>query len=67
MTNRLPIIFIFITVVIDAMGIGLILPVMPDLIREIKGGDVAQAAVWGGVLSTVFAFMQFLFGELIIR
>lgn len=62
MTNRLPIIFIFITVVIDAMGIGLILPVMPDLIREIKGGDVAQAAVWGGVLSTVFAFMQFLFG-----
>ena len=65
MSNRLPILFIFITVVIDSMGIGLILPVMPDLIREIKGGDVAQAAVWGGVLSTVFAVMQFLFGPLL--
>ena len=47
---------------IDAMGIGLILPVMPDLIEEVHGGTLAQAAVWGGILSAGFAVMQFLFG-----
>jgi len=61
-TNRLPITFILITVVIDAMGIGLILPVMPDLIQEVSGAGLGSAAVWGGVLATIFASMQFLFG-----
>lgn len=58
----LPIIFILLTVMIDAMGIGLIIPVMPDLIQELGGGTLAQAAIWGGILSTTFAVMQFLFG-----
>ena len=62
---RLPVLFILITVVIDAIGIGLILPVMPGLIRETTGGSLARAAVWGGVLSTAFALMQFLFGPLL--
>lgn len=62
MTSRLQLMFIMLTVVIDAMGIGLILPVMPDLIREIQGGDLAAAAVWGGILATAFAVMQFLCG-----
>lgn len=44
------------------MGIGLIMPVMPDLIREIEGTDIANAAVWGGLLATIFALMQFFFG-----
>ena len=35
---------------------------MPSLIREVTGGDLANAAIWGGVLSTSFAVMQFLFG-----
>jgi DHA1 family tetracycline resistance protein-like MFS transporter len=65
MPKTLPLIFILITLMIDAMGIGLILPVMPDLIREVQGGDLASAAVWGGVLSTVYAVMQFLFGPFI--
>ena len=62
MTNRLPITFILITVMLDSMGIGLIMPVMPDLIRELESGDIAQAAVWGGFLATIFAAMQLLFG-----
>jgi len=62
---RLPIVFILITVMLDAMGIGLIIPVMPDLILEVQGGTLASAAIWGGVLSTVFAVMQFLFGPII--
>ncbi|MEH6829290.1 MAG: TCR/Tet family MFS transporter [Sulfitobacter sp.] len=60
--SRLPIIFIMLTVMIDAMGIGLIIPVMPDLIQEVGGGTLAQAAIWGGIMSTTFAVMQFLFG-----
>lgn len=47
------------------MGIGLIIPVMPDLIREVNGGTLASAAVWGGILATSFAVMQFLFGPLL--
>ncbi|APE42761.1 tetracycline resistance MFS efflux pump [Sulfitobacter alexandrii] len=54
--------FIMLTVLIDAMGIGLMVPVMPDLIREVQDGTLAEAAVWGGVLATSFAAMQFLCG-----
>lgn len=57
--------FILVTLVLDAMGIGLILPVMPDLIEEIAGASVGDAAVWGGILATVFAVMQFLFHPLL--
>jgi DHA1 family tetracycline resistance protein-like MFS transporter len=63
--HRPALIFILITVMLDAMGIGLIMPVMPDLIVEVQGGSLANAALWGGILSTVFAIMQFLFGPLI--
>lgn len=62
---RLPVVFILLTVMIDAMGIGLIIPVMPDLIQDVGGGTLAQAAIWGGILSTTFAVMQFLFGPVI--
>ncbi|MCP9482731.1 TCR/Tet family MFS transporter [Shimia sp. CNT1-13L.2] len=65
MRPNLPILFIFITVVIDAMGIGLIFPVMPTLIQEVSDGTLADAAIWGGVLSAAFALMQFLFGPII--
>lgn len=62
MSNRLPKTFIMITVIVDSMGIGLIMPVMPDLIQEVEGEGLAAAAVWGGLLATLFAAMQFLFG-----
>ena len=65
MSNRLPKIFILINVMIDSMGIGLIMPVMPDLIQELEAGDLGQAAVWGGILAAIFAVMQFLFGPVI--
>lgn len=65
MKSRLPMIFILLTVVLDSMGIGLIMPVMPDLIQSLEGGDLGQAALWGGILATTFAVMQFLFGPTI--
>lgn len=57
--------FILITLTLDAMGIGLILPVMPDLIREVEGGTIGTAALWGGILATTFAVMQFIFGPIL--
>jgi len=65
MDNRLPITFILISVVLDSMGIGLIMPVMPGLIQEVEGLGLSDAAVWGGILATIFAIMQFLFGPTI--
>lgn len=62
MDKRLPITFILISVVLDSMGIGLIMPVMPDLIQEVEGQGLGAAAVWGGILATIFAAMQFIFG-----
>ncbi len=65
MQNRLAFVFILITVMLDSIGIGLIFPVMPDLIEDVTGGDLSQAALWGGVLATSFAFMQFLCGPVV--
>lgn len=65
MTDRrnsgLPVLFIFVTLTLNSMGVGLILPVMPSLIREVTGGDIAGAAAWGGILATSYAVMQLLF------
>ncbi len=62
MFKNLPLLFIFLTLTIDAIGIGLMIPVLPELIGELTGENVAGAALWGGVLTTAFAAMQFLFG-----
>ena len=64
-SDRLPLLFILITLMIDAMGIGLVMPIMPPLIVEVQGGTLANAAIWGGVLSTAFAAMQFIFGPIL--
>ena len=63
--GRLPIFVITTTVTLDAMGVGLIMPVMPALLREVEGGSLAPAAIWGGIMSAAFAVMQFLFGPVI--
>jgi DHA1 family tetracycline resistance protein-like MFS transporter len=59
------ILFILATLSLDAIGFGLIMPVMPDLLRVVTGGDLAQAALWGGALVGGFAVMQFLFSPVI--
>ncbi len=52
-------IIVFITVLINMIGFGVIQPVMPQLLMEVTGEDLAHAARWGGVLSLVYALMQF--------
>lgn len=65
-TNSRGKVFILVTLMLDAMGIGLILPVMPDLIQDVGGGNsVGRAALWGGILLTTFSVMQFLFSPLL--
>ena len=58
--GRNALLFIFITVLINMIGFGVIMPVMPQLIMDVTGGALAEAARWGGVLSLSFAVMQFI-------
>jgi MFS transporter, DHA1 family, tetracycline resistance protein len=60
--RKSPLIFIFLTVLIDTIGFGIIMPVIPGLIMQIAGLDLAGAARMGGLLLGVFAGLQFLFG-----
>jgi MFS transporter, DHA1 family, tetracycline resistance protein len=57
--------FIFITLLIDVMGWGLIIPVMADLIAELKHIPVNEASTYGALLLSVFAIMQFLFAPVV--
>jgi DHA1 family tetracycline resistance protein-like MFS transporter len=57
--------FIFITVVLDMLALGIIVPVLPPLIVEFRGGDTAAGAVTLGVFGSVFALMQFLFSPVL--
>lgn len=52
--------FIFITLLIDIIGFGIIIPVMPPLISQLKGVPVNESATYGSYLIFSFAFMQFL-------
>lgn len=56
--------FIFITLLIDIIGFGIIIPVMPKLIAELKHVPINEAGKYGGALLTVFAIAQFLFSPI---
>jgi DHA1 family tetracycline resistance protein-like MFS transporter len=58
--NKAAIGFIFITLLIDVTGLGLIIPVMPELIKTLTGGTTSDASEWGGWLTFAYAAMQFL-------
>lgn len=57
--------FIFITLLIDVTGFGLIIPVLPKLITELIHGNISQASRIGGWLTFAYAIMQFLFAPFI--
>src|SRR5580658_2447629 len=52
-------VFIFITVLVDSIGFGIILPVLPRLIMQLASVGIDRAAEYGGGLSFVYALMQF--------
>jgi len=57
--------FIFITLLIDVTGIGLIIPVVPGLIQQLIHGTVSDASKYSGWLAFAYASMQFLFAPLL--
>lgn len=56
--------FIFITVLVDVIGIGIIVPVVPELLKQLGYPDLNEAAAMGGWLMAIFAIFQFLFAPI---
>lgn len=63
--RKAAVIFIFITVTLDMLALGLIAPVLPKLVLNFLGGDAPSAAKMFGVFGTVFALMQFVFSPVL--
>lgn len=53
-------VFIWITVALDILAIGVVIPVLPHLIKQFVGGSIETAAWWVGLFGSVFALTQFL-------
>jgi DHA1 family tetracycline resistance protein-like MFS transporter len=58
--SRYALAFIFTTMLIDTIGLGIIIPVTPAIIKQLTGETLSGAANWGGWLMFVYALMQFL-------
>jgi DHA1 family tetracycline resistance protein-like MFS transporter len=69
--SRLALVFIFVTMLVDTIGLGIIIPVAPRIIAQLTGpypnytAAMSASAAWGGWLQTAFAGMLFLFSPLI--
>jgi DHA1 family tetracycline resistance protein-like MFS transporter len=59
-TRQAGMIFIFVTLFIDILGLGIIVPILPELIKQFTGGDDSQAGLYYGVIISIYATMQFL-------
>ena len=57
--------FIFVTLVLDVLGIGLIIPILPKLVESFHGGSVTAASHTYGLLAALYSLMQFLFAPLL--
>ncbi len=63
--SRLTLACILVTILLDMIGVGIIVPVLPELLEDLTGGSVAYAAVIGGYLVFAYAFMQFVFSPVL--
>ena len=63
--RRAAFVFIFITVLLDMLGLGIIIPVLPSLVAGFMGGNTAGTAEVLGIFGTAWALMQFLFSPLL--
>lgn len=57
--------FILVTLFLDVLGIGIVIPVLPGLVSSFLGGDASAAAPWYAALASVYAVMQFLCAPLL--
>lgn len=63
--TRRAVVFILLTILLDTIGFGIIAPVMPELIMELTGEGLSQAARYGGWLLFVYAVMQLFFAPVL--
>lgn len=63
--RRAALVFIFVTVVLDVLAFGVVIPVLPKLVEQFQGGDTARAAETWGLFATAWALMQFLCAPLL--
>ena len=59
--RRAAVAFIFVTVLLDMLALGMVIPVLPKLIESFLAGDTARASEFVGLFATVWALMQFVF------
>lgn len=59
--RRAAVIFVFVTVMLDMLAFGIIIPVFPHLVQQMTGGDIANAVRWTGIMGALFGLMQFVF------
>lgn len=64
-SKKLALIFIFATIAIDAIGLGIIIPSLPQLIADTAHTSVRESSKYAGVVLMIYAFFQFLFSPLI--
>ncbi len=60
-----PFLFILATLMIDAIGIGIVFPIMPDLMDRVGAASTAEGALWGGIMMSAYAAAMFLCGPII--
>jgi DHA1 family tetracycline resistance protein-like MFS transporter len=58
-------VFILITVFIDVLGIGIIIPILPELVKDFVGGSTAEAGRWYGIIAATYATTQFFFAPIL--
>src|SRR5438874_6014684 len=57
--RRASVVFVLITLFIDILGMGLVIPILPRLVQSLLGGSIAQASLVFGILVSIYAVMQF--------
>ena len=56
---------VFAIVLVDIMGFGLLLPILPQLVQQMQGGNIASASTIYGLLVATFSLMNFIFSPLL--
>src|SRR5262249_46023807 len=57
--QRASVVFVLITLFIDVLGMGLVIPILPRLVQNLLGGEMVEASFVFGVLVSIYAVMQF--------
>ena len=60
-----PFLIILATLMIDGIGVGIVFPIMPELMERLGAVSTAEGALWGGILMSAYAAAMFLFGPIV--